>query len=351
MTSVSVIIPALNEAERLPRLLDALNAQVLRPAQIIVADAGSTDGSADLARARGAQVVKGGRPGPGRNAGAKAAIGDLLLFLDADVVPTPGFLARAVGEFVDHGLTVATTAIEALEDDPANEVLAETTNVYLQVVQGFSPHAPGFCILVKRSVHEKIGGFNEKVKLAEDHDYVQRAAKHGAFEVLANVAVRVSMRRLEKEGLTKLAFKYLWCEMHALAGKPIYSTPFEYEFGAFKPSSSKQAHFWRVIDIGQLRDQLGRFENPLAKLSKGGHGRLEKLLDIEWMDKVRGSFQPRLETPDLDALRDYLKRRLDLLKRAPRRDPAGKVDGPREVIRLLDLNWVRSRTAGRRKEE
>ena len=108
---------------------------------------------------------------------------------------------------------------------------------------------------VRREFALNIGGFDEKVKLAEDHDYVQRAAKHGEFGVLTGVQIPVSMRRLEKEGLTKLAFKYLWCEMHALAGKPIYSTPFEYEFGTHgqAPASAR-----RMIDIAQLREQLGR---------------------------------------------------------------------------------------------
>ena len=84
---LSVIIPALDEAECLPGLLDSLAAQDRRPDEVIVADAGSTDGTAEIAAARGALVVPGGRPAAGRNAGAGAARGDLFLFLDADVVP------------------------------------------------------------------------------------------------------------------------------------------------------------------------------------------------------------------------------------------------------------------------
>jgi glycosyltransferase involved in cell wall biosynthesis len=315
MPTVSVVIPTLNEAVRLPPLLEALNNQVLKPDEIIVADAGSKDGTQQIAREYGARVVKGGRPGPGRNAGAKAAKSDLLFFLDADVMPRPGFLARAVGEFEDKGLVVATTAIAPLEDDATNQMIAETTNLYLQVVQGFSPHAPGFCILIRRFVHEEIGGFDEKVKLAEDHDYVQRAAKHGPFEVLSNVQVPVSMRRMEKEGITKLAFKYLWCEMYALAGKPIYSTPFEYEFGTHNDKSRKPGR--HLIDIGQLREQLGHFENPISKLSTSGLERLESLVDTDWMDKMKDKLQPKWETPDLDSLQVYLRRRLELTRLTP----------------------------------
>lgn len=315
MPTLSVVIPTLNEAVRLPPLLEALNNQVLKPDEIIVADAGSKDGTPEVARQFGARVVKGGRPGPGRNAGAKASKSDLIFFLDADVMPGPGFLARAVGEFEDKRLVVATTGISPLEEDATNQMIAETTNLYLQVVQGFSPHAPGFCILIRRYVHDEIGGFDEKVKLAEDHDYVQRAAKYGAFEVLSNVHVPVSMRRMEKEGLTKLAFKYLWCEMYALAGKPIYSTPFDYEFGTHNTKTNKSKHF---IDIGQLREQLGHIENPISKLSSTGRDRLESFVDTEWMDKVKDKLQPKWEVPDLDAMQIYLRRRLELTRLTPK---------------------------------
>jgi glycosyltransferase involved in cell wall biosynthesis len=342
---LSVIIPALNEAGHLPALLEALNAQTLKPDEIIVADAGSKDGTPELARERGAIVVPGGRPGPGRNAGARAASGDVLFFLDADVVPSSDFIGNALAEFRREGYAVATCLIEPLTDAPADRVIAEFTNLYLQVVQSFSPHAPGFCILVRREVHQAIGGFDESVKLAEDHDYVQRAAEHGEFGVITDAHIAVSMRRLEKEGLTKLAFKYLWCEMHALAGKPIYATPFEYEFGAHRPATAPP-DTRRLIDIGQLRQQLGRFENPLQHLSQGGLGDLDDMIRRE-MDAARERFRLPLDPPDLDAMQRYLRRRLALIRRTgrPLRRTLAKFQQKRinESIRLLDLNWLRSR--------
>ena len=102
-------------------------------------------------------------------------------------------------------------------------------------MQYVAPHAPGFCILVRREVHEAIGGFDETVVLAEDHDYVQRAAEHGTFRVLRDCMVRTSMRRIEKEGLVRLAFKYLYCELYVVTGRPIREVPFDYEFAAFEP--------------------------------------------------------------------------------------------------------------------
>ena len=86
---VSVVIPAWNEAERLPRLLDALERCDPAPHEVIVVDGGSDDTTSDLARDR-ARVIGAAR-GRARqqNAGAGEASGDVLWFLHADCVPAP----------------------------------------------------------------------------------------------------------------------------------------------------------------------------------------------------------------------------------------------------------------------
>jgi hypothetical protein len=238
----------------------------------------------------------------------------------------------------------ATCLIEALGEDMSGRLLAEATNLYLQMVQTFSPHAPGFCILVRREVHETIGGFDEAVKLAEDHDYVQRAARHGEFGVITGVRIPVSMRRIEEEGLTRLAVKYLWCEMYALAGKPIYSTPFEYRFGAHgeaKPDSR------RMVDIGELREQLGRFDNPVQRLSKAGLEKLTELADRDWVGGAAERFALALDRADVDIVDRYLRRRLAVIRKTgrPLRETLARLQQLpiQESIRLLDLNWLRDR--------
>jgi cellulose synthase/poly-beta-1,6-N-acetylglucosamine synthase-like glycosyltransferase len=99
---VSIIVPARNEAHNLPALLSSLRTLDPAPAEIIVVDDHSTDGTGELARRAGARVVT---PPPlpagwlGKpwacHAGAQAATGELLLFTDADTVHGRGSLARA----------------------------------------------------------------------------------------------------------------------------------------------------------------------------------------------------------------------------------------------------------------
>jgi lipopolysaccharide/colanic/teichoic acid biosynthesis glycosyltransferase/GT2 family glycosyltransferase len=94
---VSVIVPAYNAAATLPECLAALQQQDFPRSQyeIIVVDDGSTDATAALAEAAGANVIRQCNAGPAaaRNAGALAACGELLLFTDADCAPEPGWLA------------------------------------------------------------------------------------------------------------------------------------------------------------------------------------------------------------------------------------------------------------------
>ena len=102
---ISVVVPVFNGGTNFARCLDAIAASPAgQPAwELIVIDDGSTDGSADLARAAGARVISTPRPrgGPAaaRNLGATFARGDVLLFLDADVMVPPDAISRIASEF------------------------------------------------------------------------------------------------------------------------------------------------------------------------------------------------------------------------------------------------------------
>jgi glycosyltransferase involved in cell wall biosynthesis len=103
--SVSVVIPAFNAERTLPAVLAALAADPQAPDEVIVVDDHSTDRTAEIALAQGARVVEGrgvGYAGGARNRGWDAAAGDVVVFLDSDAVPLPGFGAgvrRAAAEF------------------------------------------------------------------------------------------------------------------------------------------------------------------------------------------------------------------------------------------------------------
>ncbi|MGA7305348.1 MAG: glycosyltransferase family 2 protein [Rhodothermales bacterium] len=100
--SVSIVIPAKNEAESLGKLLPAVNA--LSCDEVIVVDDGSTDGSAEVATANGAKVIR--HPysignGGAIKSGARAARGEILVFMDADSQHDPSDIERLLSRLQD----------------------------------------------------------------------------------------------------------------------------------------------------------------------------------------------------------------------------------------------------------
>lgn len=228
---ISVIIPTKDEEAFLPRLLKSLRDQTRVPDEVIIADAGSTDDTCEIARSFGARVVEGGLPGVGRNKGAEAANGDTLLFFDADVrLVEPDFIERSLEQMDDREWDIATCDVEPLSDNHLDKVLHKAYNKYVRVCGSRLPHAAGFCIFVKSDLHERIGGFDERIKFCEDHDYARRAAKEGTFGVL-DPRIPVSVRRLNRDGRLNIALKFALAELHLVTLGPIRHDKFEYRFG------------------------------------------------------------------------------------------------------------------------
>jgi hypothetical protein len=324
--TITVVIPALNEATRLPKLLDSLRRQSRRPDAVIVADAGSSDSTREVAVAHGAMVVDGGMPGVGRNAGARVATTDLLLFLDADVALTDHAISMMVAEFEKRDLAVAGAPIRPIERDPRFVFACEVVNFYLEMMQYVAPHAPGCCILVTRAVHEVIGGFDETLQLAEDHDYVERASAVGKFRILRRAHVRVSMRRLTKEGLVSLAFKYLYCELQVMTGQKIVDAPFAYDFAAFDVPEAASAR-----SAASLRGRLADLADTLRQISAEGGDTLHELGETQVDLALIERSLARLRTDDVRALEHYAKVRARLVRRGSRR-VLGRV---REIGRVV----------------
>lgn len=245
---LSIIIPTYNEEEYLPRLLASIRSQCFEGYEIIVADAKSTDRTREIAARFGAKVVDGGMPGPGRNLGARAAQGDLLLFLDADVIlPETDWLERKVAQFARRGLDAGTCMIKPIGGKLIDSVTHNVFNAHMMATQFLMAHAPGFCIFAKKSLHDRIGGFDETITLAEDHDYVDRAAKVGKFRVMTGSRIRVSVRRFDRDGRLPIYAKFLLAELHILARGPIRHDGFNYTFGhaaKHHDDASAKDHAW-----------------------------------------------------------------------------------------------------------
>jgi glycosyltransferase involved in cell wall biosynthesis len=231
--TVSIVVPTLNEEKYLPRLLESLNWQTRTDFEVIVADAASADGTLEVAQQWNCRLAPGGRPAQGRNQGARLAQGQYLLFLDADVTVPPSFIEDLLAKMELKQLAVASGFIIPDSRRLVDHVLLFLSNWYHFVLQLVSPHASGFYIAARKTLHDRIGGFNEEVWMAEDHDYVVRAARHGKFRYLRHPRVHFSTRRFDKEGRARLIWRFFVMEIYRAFFKEIRKKIVDYDFGKF----------------------------------------------------------------------------------------------------------------------
>lgn len=225
---VSIIIPTLNEEDYLSDLLQSIKEQKYKDYEIIVSDAGSKDRTVSIAKEFGCTVVKGGSPARGRNEGAKVARGEIFMFVDSDVTFPENFLKEFLSAFKERKADVAGCALKIPSKKKIYRVYENIVKIYFRLVAGFYPHASN-CFLVKRWVHEKVGGFDEGIKLGEDFAYIRAAAKVGKFAFISSTFFYVSARRSE-ENMTKVVVQYLLAWPYMMIFGPVRSNIFRYSF-------------------------------------------------------------------------------------------------------------------------
>jgi glycosyltransferase involved in cell wall biosynthesis len=225
---LTIVIPAKNEAKMLPLLLESLCRQDyegMAETRVLVADAGSTDGTREIAlgfcdRLK-VEVVPGGLPSVGRNAGARLAATKYVLFLDADVeLPEPTLLRRAMWRMRRRRLHLATTNIACREGSFFDDVLYAGSNLMQRVGSVTKPFATGMFMLFDREVFWALGGFNEQALFAEDY-LLSKGVARIRFRIVRG-RVLTTNRRFQKLGhwrMVRMFFKtmlHTWDEEYFL---------------------------------------------------------------------------------------------------------------------------------------
>lgn len=210
---ISFIVPAHNEAALIGGTLEALHSAARvagQPYELIVVDDASTDATARIATDAGARVVRVEHRhiAATRNAGARAAAGDTLVFVDADTL-VPAATLREALEALAHGAVGggATLRLHGRLRRSERAVLAFATWL-LRVAR----IAPGCFVFCTAAAYAASGGFDERYYAGEDVAFSRALARHGRFVVL-RTHVSSSARKLRTHSLfdhLRLAGRFLW---------------------------------------------------------------------------------------------------------------------------------------------
>jgi len=170
--SVSVIVCTHNGAQTLPECLQGVRGLSYPDFELIVVDDGSSDDSAEIARAHGATLVSGEHRGlsAARNAGIARAGGEIVAFLDDDAYPDPDWLHYLATLLLGDGHAGVGGPNIPPEDGLVAECVAAAPGgpIHVLISDREAEHVPGCNMAFRKSALEEIGGFDERFHVAGD---------------------------------------------------------------------------------------------------------------------------------------------------------------------------------------
>ncbi len=233
-TSLSVVVPTLNEESHIGSLLSDLFGQTRKVDEVIVVDAGSEDGTVSVVeRFPGVTLLAGSPPvAAGRNLSGKSARGDVLIFLDADVRLERKFFEDFLKEFEDRRLDIACPLYVAHRSTLPIRSVHTFFNLLFKASEKLMPSGAGHCIAVRGELFRESKGFDPSLKF-DDIELVRRLARGHRFGIVSE-RVYVSDRRYKEHGVLKMVLTYLLMSLFFALGKYRWANYIDYEFGSHK---------------------------------------------------------------------------------------------------------------------
>jgi rSAM/selenodomain-associated transferase 2 len=198
MDGLSIIIPVLNEEEKIGRLLDQIHSETDKKlTQIIVVDGGSRDHTVESCRLHGVEPLRTKKPGRAHqmNMGARVAKYEKLFFVHVDSVLPKGWY-----EEIERILKQDVAGCFRLAFDPQNPILrfySWFTRFKLKLLR-FGDQG----LFIRKPIFESIGAFDEKLFLMEDQEIYKRILKVGKYQI-SEMTLTTSARKYTLTGSIK----------------------------------------------------------------------------------------------------------------------------------------------------
>ena len=182
---ISVVIPAYNAQRFLPRCLESVFAQTLKPWEVIVVDDGSIDNTAALSEEMGAKVVRrvNGGPSAAKNAGIQTASSEWIAILDADDLWAPEKL-ELQASIVRPETVLVYTGIRIFDDKGVRDVQPAIDPLLVGKMLRYKNPIAQSTVLVRKEMVVRSGGYREDIRYCEDWDLWVRLQQLGQFKAV-----------------------------------------------------------------------------------------------------------------------------------------------------------------------
>jgi len=238
-TKFSIIIPTLNEEKLLPKLLEQFNDVKLKQEfnfEIIISDGGSKDDTVEIAKKFGAKIISSNGDAEniarGRNRGKEAAESEYLVFLNGDVkVSDVRKMFNIIEKEFQNSQTLAITCpVKVFPDETkfVDRVFQTFYNNYFHMLNIIAVGmGRGECHIIRKSIFNSIGGYNETLAAGEDFDLYKRIRKHGKIVFSRKFEIYESPRRYRKYGHFTIFFRWLLNSIFVIIMKKSLSKEWE----------------------------------------------------------------------------------------------------------------------------
>jgi glycosyltransferase involved in cell wall biosynthesis len=195
--SLSVVVAVLNEREAIDRLIGFLQKQTRLPDEVIFADGGSSDGTVEVVKSWNGRacfdvrVVEAlGNISKGRNAGVRAARGDVIAVTDVDCQPERVWLEKLTVPFENNCVQAVAGVYRAIAVTALQEAIATFSWVEPRDVESAREYLPSHrSVAYRKALWEEIGGYSESIDFGEDTLFNLEVQRRGGFVIALDAMV------------------------------------------------------------------------------------------------------------------------------------------------------------------